>query len=105
MAMLEVKNRAYQDKIEKALFEAVVQASKDEATNTAAMLSGEIVQACINLIALMAGTSEATRSPTRTREFADDCAKVIRMRCAEVRRKHEAGDLSFMTVVNPRDRH
>lgn len=105
MAMLEVKNRAYQDKIERALFEAIVQASKDEATNTAAMLSGEIVQACINLIALMAGTSEATRSPTRTREFADDCAKVIRIRCAEVRRKHEAGEMDFMTILNSGERH
>jgi hypothetical protein len=105
MPMLEVKNRDYQARIETAIINALMESTLDPETRTATLLSGEIVQACLNVIAMMAGTSEVSASPTRLRQFGDECAKSIRARTAEVRRQHQSGNTPFHTVVHAGDRH
>ena len=105
MPMLEVTNRAYQERVETAMIEAIVSAVRSEDGATATLLSGEIVQACLNIAALMAGTSKATDTPRRTREFAEECGATIRRRVAAVREKRAAGGLDFMTIVHADERH
>lgn len=49
-----------------AVGEAVIMASLDTRTNVAMMRTGEVTLACLMQIAVMAATSEATSSPTKT---------------------------------------
>lgn len=103
--MLEVKSREYQTKIEAAMVKGVMEASLDLSTKTIALLSGEIVAACANMIAMMAATSSVTSSPTKARQFCDELAKMVQKRIAEVKKLHAAGEMDWMTVVNAEDRH
>src|SRR4051812_39295268 len=105
MPMLEVKNREYQDRMQAAIWAAIIETARDPETNTAPLLSGEIVQACLNTIALMAGTSEVSASSTSLREFGEECGKAIRARTGQIRRLHEAGQGPFATVIHAGDRH
>ncbi len=101
----ETVNKDYEQRIGVALFEAIVQASLDKETNTAALLTGEIITACLQTIALLASTSEVTSSPTKTRDFAEHCAKRLRKMIAESKDVGAAGGLDFMTVVEAGKRH
>ena len=103
--MLEVKNRAYQHRIEGAIFEAAMRASMAEDGKTSVMLSGEIVPACLNTIAMVAGTSEVTATPSGARKFAEECARSIRRRSAEAREMKAAGGLRFVKVIHAGARH
>jgi hypothetical protein len=103
--MLEVKNKEYEAKITDALMDAITRASIDPTTNTSVMLSGDIVSACITVIALMAGTSNVTRTPRLTREFAEDCAREIKRKIAHVKEHQSKGGLDFINVVHADERH
>ncbi len=105
MPMLEVKSRDYQERIETAVFKAIMEVSIDKETNTASLLTGEIVQACLNTIAMVAGTSDVMRSPTTARKFGDECSRTIRTRALEVRRLHAEGQTPFAAVIHASDRH
>jgi hypothetical protein len=101
----ETVNREYEERISAAMFEAILQASIDKDSNTAALLTGEIIMACLRTMALLAATSEVTGSPTKTREFADHCSKRLRKMIAASKDIQAAGGLDFVTVVHANERH
>jgi len=105
MPMLEVKDKDYEEKITKALMDAITRESLDPATNTSVMLSGDIVSACITVISLMAGTSKVSSTPRLTREFADDCAKEVKKKIALVKDYQSKGGLDIIKVVHADERH
>ncbi|WFS07763.1 hypothetical protein [Methylobacterium sp. 391_Methyba4] len=104
MSMLEIKNADYRDRVQAALLQAIVDVSRSEDGRSAAILSGDVVDACLSVVALMAGTSNVTAVPSRARQFAEECGQTIRRRSAEIRLCHERGELGSMTVVHAEDR-
>ncbi len=101
----ETVNKAYEDRVSEALFKAILEASLDKETNTAALLTGEIITACLRTIAILSATSEVTSSPTKTREFAEHCAKRLRKMVAGAKDIQAAGGLDFMTIIEADKRH
>jgi hypothetical protein len=103
--LFETVNQEYEDRVSTALFDAILQTSLDKESNTAALLTGEIITACLRTIALLAATSEVTGSPTKTRDFAEHCAKRLRKMIAASKDIHASGGLDFITVVEAAKRH
>jgi hypothetical protein len=105
--MLEITNEEYRQKVESAMIKALFDASiiEHDGQRTAALLSGEIVAACLNMIAMVTAGSSVTGSPTKNRIFCDDLAKRLRKRMAEVDELRAKGELDWFNVMNAEDRH
>jgi hypothetical protein len=103
--MFEIKSPEYLARIQETMLAAILKASTiqdAQGRKTAVVLTGEVIDACISPIAMLAATSkDVARSPTSTRQFADQIAKKLRGRIAAVKLE----DLNFITVVNADDRH
>jgi len=91
-------DRDYQAKIQKALVRAVVIASIDPETGLAVIRSGEVISACLTMIAMMAATSDATSSPTKTRELCGAVAKRLRSMIAETKNGFADDGAPFLVV-------
>jgi hypothetical protein len=105
--MIPEVSEDYKRKVEEAMLDALFRASivGEGENRTATFYPGEIVSACLSILAFAAGTSEAVSSPTKLRNFGDECGKRIRSKILEVQRRHAAGEMDgFMTVVRAKDR-
>lgn len=69
------KDDEYRDRVHHAMMEAIFTASI--ADGVALMKTGEIVDACVSIIAMLSAGSDMTASPTKRREFADMVAKKL----------------------------
>jgi len=90
-------DRDYQDKIQKALVRAIVFESLDE-TGVAVIRSGEVITSCLTVIAMMAATSDATSSPTKTRELCGAVAKRLRSMIVETKKGFAEDGAPFLVV-------
>jgi hypothetical protein len=90
----------YRHRVSKAIAQAVIRTSLAEGANVAILRSGEIVNALIAQIAFFMASSEATRSPTATREFCDAVAKRLRREVTAVKEAQAAGALDFITIIS-----
>jgi hypothetical protein len=104
--MLESKNQQYQADMAKALAEAMFSVGRKYGTpDTAVLLSGEIITACLLQISYAAATSEVCSSPVKTREFSFWCAKRIRAMINDVQEILAEGPHPWMQVIQAKDRH
>ena len=105
MPILKHVNDEYFVRLQAALTDALLSTSLDKKTNTAALLSGEIVTAAINLIALGAATSKAVDTPAKLRLFSEECAKRIRVAIQQVQKAKREGKLPHIEVVHRDESH
>jgi hypothetical protein len=105
MPILAHKDEDYLRRVQSAMTDALMKASMDEKSKTIVLMSGEIVTACLTILAFAAATSKAVDSPSKIREFADECAKRIRTGIAAVRKERAKGLLDWMATVHPDERH
>ena len=91
---------AYRDRIHGALYKAIIEASRDSATNIAALRNHEIYDALMLLQAMFLSTSKEARSPTKIREISDNYAKLLRKRIKQFRAEYEKGNSPFNDVLH-----
>lgn len=89
----------YADKVRDAMLEAIIEASRDGETQVAMMQSGEIVDACVSIIAMVMATSPMTDTPRGVRECSEEVGKRVRQRTTAYREARAHGAMDFITVV------
>ncbi len=94
----------YQRDIEAALFTAIVEVSRKNDPNTAIILTGEVVSACLNIMAFFSATSEAVKTPAMTRDFCNNLARRLQKRIGAMKDEVAKGNLDFMTTIQLGDR-
>ena len=97
----------YQRRVECAIFESILAASRVEGADTLAVCNGEVIRACVTIIAFMAATSRATATPSAAREFIDQIAKQLRRHLAGMKNEElrsPASALAVLSLVNSRGR-
>jgi hypothetical protein len=105
LPILKHVNDEYFVRLQAALSDALLSTSLDKETNTAMLLSGEIVTAAINLIALGAATSKHVDTPAKLRLFSEECAKRIRVAIQQVQEAKREGKLPPIEVVHRDESH
>ena len=83
----ETNGKQYEERIKTAVLAAVMDASRDPATNIPVVLNGETAKALLSVIALFAASSSVTSSPTKTREFTDTVAKNLRVQITALQKQ------------------
>ena len=96
-------DRGYQDRISKAIAEALVSTSIDKDSGVAVLRSGEIVGALIGALAFAMAGSDVTRSPTATRVVCEEIARRLRRQIAAVKEMQTSGKLDFLRIVDADD--
>jgi hypothetical protein len=94
-------NDDYLQRLESTLLQTIVPV--DQEKKVAALLSGEIVAAAVNLIALTA--AKAVDSPAKLRGFCDECAKHTRVAIRDLQKRKAVGELDFIQAVHASERH
>lgn len=96
-------NKEYQVRVEAAMMNAVREVSR-QPDGIPYLLTGEVCEACVNIMSLMAALSPyATVNARQTKLFADAMAKKLRQRIpliADVLKTDPPGDL---TIVGEKD--
>lgn len=79
----------YQDRITRAMMEAIVTTSNSEELGRPVIYGDEVIGACLTIIGLMAGTSDRAATTRSIREFADECRTHIIRHTRESKEAHE----------------
>lgn len=92
---IDAFNRAYCERIRAAVWDAIVAASRDPATNTAALRNYEIYDALLQLQAMILASSKEAGLPAKMREISNDFAKRLRRLVAEFKQAYDAEGMPF----------
>ena len=101
-------NKEYSERIQKAVMEAIIQTpmlKSEGSPPVVAVLSGEVVDVCISIIAMFASGSDETATPKKLREFADVFARKLRSRVRTFQEMKANGEPTPWTDVNDRNRN
>jgi hypothetical protein len=90
---------AYRDKLRDGFMTTVIEASivdNSDGTRTAAIISGDVVDELLNVMALLIHSSVDCATPSKTRATCDVLARKLQRRVAAVK----GTDTSFMTTIH-----
>lgn len=94
-----LKNQEYEARLNTALFKAVLEVSMDPKTKVPVIRNGEVIDASLKLIAMLAATSSETSSPKKAREFTEVLAKQLQNLIAASQKISEKGGMIFFRVL------
>jgi len=95
---IDAFDQAYCERIRDAVWEAIVEASRDAATNTAGLRNYEIYDALLQLQAMILASSKDARSPTKMREISNEFAKRLRRSVAKFKQTYDRDGLPFGVI-------
>lgn len=93
------KETDYASRLQKAIFNAVMEESMSEDGKTATVLSGDVVDTLINMMAFFTHTSAEMATPSKVRKTCDDLARRLQ-RCVSAMQAHAAEKpIDFMRTI------
>jgi hypothetical protein len=92
---LDAFDRAYRDRILQAVWEAIVDASRDPATKIAQLRNYEIYDALLQTQAMILASSKEASSATEMRGISSEFAKRLRRLVAEFKNAYDRDGLPF----------
>ena len=95
---IDVFDRAYRDRVREAVWEAIIEASRDSTTSIAPLRNYEIYDALLQLQAMILASSKQANSPTKMRAIGDQFAKRLRRLVAEFKRTYERDGVPFAVI-------
>jgi hypothetical protein len=95
---LDVFDRAYRDRILQAVWQAIVDASRDPATKTAQLRNYEIYDALLQAQAMILASSKEASSATQMRGIGNEFAKRLRRLVAEFKNAYDRDGLPFGVI-------
>lgn len=100
---IDVFDQGYRDRIHEATVKAIIEATRDPATNVAALRNHEICDALLDIQAMLLATSKEAGSPTKIRETAEQFAKKLRQRIGAFKVEFDRGNSPFAAVLHTDD--
>jgi len=98
MKDIDVFDRPYCDRIREAVWNAIVEASRDPQTKVAALRNYEIYDALLQLQAMILASSKETSSPAKARETCNAFAKRLRRLIGEFRERYDQAGMPFDVI-------
>jgi hypothetical protein len=95
---IDVFDLAYRDRIRDAVWNAILERSRDPATNVAALRNYEIYDALLQIQAMILATSKQAGSPTEMRATGNDFAKRLRRLVAEFKKTYDREGAPFAVI-------
>lgn len=95
---IDAFDRAYCDRIRDAVWETIVAASRDPATNLAQLRNYEIYDALLQLQAMILASSKEAGSPAKIRGIGHEFAKRLSRLVAEFKKSYDREGLPFGVV-------
>jgi len=92
---LDAFDRAYRDRILQAVWEAIIDASRDPATKIAQLRNYEIYDALLQTQAMILASSKEANSATEMRGISSEFAKRLRRLVAEFKNAYDRDGLPF----------
>jgi len=92
---LDAFDRAYRDRILQAVWEAIVDASRDPSTKIAQLRNYEIYDALLQTQAMILASSKEASSATEMRGISSEFAKRLRRLVAEFKNAYDREGLPF----------
>jgi hypothetical protein len=91
-------DRAYRDRIRDIVWDAILEGSRDAATNVTALRNYEIYDALLQIQAMILASSKQARSLTEMRTMGDEFAKRLRRLVAEFKKSYDREGLPFAVI-------
>jgi hypothetical protein len=91
-------DRPYRDRIRDAVWEAILEASRDPATNLAPLRNYEIYDALLQLQAIILASSKQASSAAEIRVIADQFARRLRRLVAEFKKTYDRDGAPFAVL-------
>jgi len=95
---IDVFDRAYRDRIRDIVWDAILDGSRDLATNMAALRNYEVYDALLQIQAMILASSKQACSPTEMRAIGTEFAKRLRRLVAEFKKTYDRGGVPFAVV-------
>jgi len=95
---IDAFDRAYCDRIREAVWEAIIVASRDPATDVASLRNYEIYDALLQLQAMILASSKEAGSPVKMRAIGDQFAKRLRRLVAEFKKTYDREGVPFAVI-------
>jgi len=95
---IDVFDPAYCHRIRDAVWEAVLEASRDPVTNVTPLRNYEIYDALLQLQAMILASSKEAGSPTKMRAIGSQFAKRLRRLVAEFKKNHDREGAPFAVI-------
>jgi len=92
---LDAFDRAYRDRILQAVWQAIVDASRDPASNTAQLRNYEIYDALLQAQAMILASSNDASSATQMGGISNEFAKRLRRLVAELKSAYDRDGFPF----------
>jgi stress response protein SCP2 len=92
---LDAFDRVYRDRILQAVWQAIIDASRDPATKTAQLRNYEIYDALLQTQAMILASSKEANSATQMRGIGNEFAKRLRRLVAEFKDAYDRDGLPF----------
>lgn len=89
---------AYCDRIRDAVWDAIIAASRDQATEVARLRNYEIYDALLQLQAMILASSKEAGSPAKMRGIGNEFAKRLSRLVAEFKKSYDRSDVPFGVV-------
>jgi len=94
-ADIDAFDRAYCDRIRDAVWEAIIAASRDPATQIAPLRNYEIYDALLQLQAMILASSKEAGSPAKMRGIGNEFAKRLCRLVAEFKKSYDRDGVPF----------
>jgi hypothetical protein len=91
-------DRPYRDRIRDAVWEAILEASRDPATNLAPLRNYEIYDALLQLQAIILASSKQASSAAEIRVIDDQFARRLRRLVAEFKKTYDRAGAPFAVL-------
>jgi len=95
---IDAFDRAYRDRVRDAVWQAIVEASRDPATGLSALRNYEIYDALLQIQAMILASSKESGSPAGMRTIGDEFAKRLRRLVAEFRKTYDREGVPFDVI-------
>jgi hypothetical protein len=97
-ANIDTFDRTYCDRVREAVWDAIVEASRDPGSNAAGLRNYEIYDALLQLQAMILASSKEAGSPTKLREISNEFAKRLRRLVGEFKQTYDREGVPFGVV-------
>jgi hypothetical protein len=91
-------DRAYRDRIRDIVWDAILEGSRDAATNAAVLRNYEIYDALLQIQAMILASSKQARSLTEMRATGNEFAKRLRRLVAEFKKTYDRDGVPFTVI-------
>jgi len=95
---IDVFDRAYRDRIQELVWNAIIEGSRDPATKVASLRNYEIYDALLQLQAMILASSKEADSLTKMRVIGSEFAKRLRRLVAEFKKTYDREGAPFAVI-------